>query len=206
MVGSNECEGIPYGNPEDSYWSTEPTDTASLRAAVQQMMRVSDADAAAIVSIYRTNRPKDTPGDLAAIIAGDNSVLRTSAYTIAEQKVAQGGAAAYLYRFNWRSPVRGGKLRSMHCMELPFVFDHPDLIGFMTGAGEERYALATQMSSAWVAFARTGNPNHSGIPTWNAWSPQRWPTMVFDRETVARDDPWGDERRAIARARTERRA
>ena len=30
----------------------------------------------------------------------------------------------------------------MHCMELPFVFDHPDLIGFMTGMGPERYELA----------------------------------------------------------------
>ena len=32
----------------------------------------------------------------------------------------------------------------------------------MTGAGQERYALAHKMSAAWAAFARTGNPNHSG--------------------------------------------
>ena len=27
------------------------------------------------------------------------------------------------------------------------------------------------MSSAWVAFARTGNPNHAGIPSWAAVQP-----------------------------------
>jgi Carboxylesterase type B len=73
--------------------------------------------------------------------------LRTSAYVIAERKFAQGRAPAYLYYFNWRSPVRNGKLRTMHGMELPFVFDHPDKISFMTGAGSDRAAIATAMSS-----------------------------------------------------------
>jgi para-nitrobenzyl esterase len=206
MTGSNECEGIPYGNPDDAYWNEEPSDDAVLRARVQQMLRLGEPEAAKLVTLYRSHRPNATAGDLAAIIAGDNSVLRSASYTIAEQKFAQGGAPVYLYRFNWRSPVRNGKLRSMHTMEIPFVFDHPDLIGFMTGSGEDRYRLATQMSSAWVAFARTGNPNHRGIPMWNAWDPRRWTTMVFDNETVAREDPWGDERRAIAGARNDRTA
>jgi para-nitrobenzyl esterase len=204
MTGSNECEGIPYGNPEDAYWTVEPADDASLRSQVQRTMQLSDADATRLVSLYRSHRPDDTAGDLAAIIAGDRSALREASYTIAEQKAAQGRAPVYLYRFNWRSPVRNRKLRSMHGMEIPFVFDHPDLIGFMTGTGEERYQLAKQMSGAWVAFARTGNPNHSGIPTWSPWDPRRWTTMMFDRETVAREDPWGDERRMLTSMRRDR--
>jgi len=87
-----------------------------------------------------------------------------------------------------------------HGGELPFVFDHPDRIGFLTGTGQDRYALASNMSAAWVAFARTGNPNHGGIPRWDAWTPSRWATMVFDTPITAVDDPWGDERRAMARA------
>ena len=201
LTGSNECEGIPYANPDDAYWTTEPADDDALRRRVQQIVRMNDADAMRMIALYRSHRPGQSPGDLAAVIAGDNSVLRLASYTIAERKAAQGRAPVYLYRFNWRSPVRGGKLRSMHCMELPFVFDHPDLIRFMTGAGEEQARLAAQMSEAWVAFARTGNPNHRGIPQWGAWDPRRWTTMVFDRETAAVDDPWGEERRAMAAAR-----
>jgi para-nitrobenzyl esterase len=201
LTGSNECEGIPYGNPEDAYWSSEPTSDAELRTQVKRIVPMTDAEADRMIALYRSHRPNDTPGDLASVMLGDNSILRRSAYTIAERKFEQGKAPVYLYYFNWRSPVRGGKLRTMHGMELPFVFDHPDLIQFMTGMGQERYELAKNMSEAWVAFARTGNPNHAGIPNWAPWNPTRWPTMVFNREIRAVDDPFGEERRAMAAAR-----
>ncbi len=198
LTGSNECEGIPYGNPNDPYWTTDLQSDAELRDRVKQMLRIGDADADRLIALYRAGRPKDSAGDLAAVVAGDTSILRQAWYTIAERKFSQGRAPVYLYSFNWRSPVRGGKLRCMHCMELPFVFDHPDLIQFMTGTGRDRYELAKNMSEAWVAFARTGNPNHAGIPRWEPWNPERWPTMVFNTETRAVNDPWGDERRAVA--------
>ena len=35
----------------------------------------------------------------------------------------------------------------------------------MTGAGADRYELARNMSEAWVAFARSGNPNHQRHPS-----------------------------------------
>jgi para-nitrobenzyl esterase len=201
LTGSNECEAVPYGNPDDAYWTSEPANDTELRAALRKLVTMSEADAARIATLYRTNRPNATPGDIAAIMAGDNSMLRLSSYAIAERKFARRAAPVYLYYFDWYSPVRGGKLRAMHGMELPFVFGHPDLVQFMTGMGPERYALAQRMSAAWVAFARTGNPNHGGIPQWDAWNPERWPTLLFGREVRSADDPWGAERRALAAAR-----
>jgi para-nitrobenzyl esterase len=85
----------------------------------------------------------------------------------------------------------------MHGMELPFVFDHPDAMSFMTGRGADRYALATAMSEAWVSFARTGNPGHPGIPQWTAFDPVTWPTMVFGSQVALLNDPHGEERRAM---------
>ena len=85
----------------------------------------------------------------------------------------------------------------MHGMELPFVFDHPDAIAFMTGAGADRYPLAAAMSSAWVAFARTGHPNHAGIPSWTPFDAATWPTMVFGSRVELLSDPHGEERRAM---------
>jgi para-nitrobenzyl esterase len=205
MLGSNECEGIPYGNPDDAYWTSEPTTAAELRTRVKQIVSVDDAEADRLIALYKSNRPNDSFGDLAAVMSGDNSALRTSAYVIAERKFAQGRTPAYLYYFNWRSPVRNGKLRTMHGMELPFVFDHPELFGSLTGNGADRHPLAHDMSSAWVAFARTGNPNHAGLPAWDVWTPTRRATMVFDTTTIAMDDPWGDERRAMEAARKQAR-
>jgi para-nitrobenzyl esterase len=205
LIGSNECEGIPYGNPEDPYWTSEPGDDTALRSRVRAIVPMSDEDASRMIALYRSHRPSASSADLAAIMAGDASDLRHAADTIAEAKHAQGRSPVYLYRFNWRSPVRGGRLRSMHGMELPFVFDHPDLLGFLTGNGADRHTLAADMSASWVAFARTGSPTHAGIPTWAAWTPSRRTTMVFDSTTTAMDDPWGEERRAMAAARSRAR-
>ncbi|HWN37952.1 MAG TPA: carboxylesterase family protein [Gammaproteobacteria bacterium] len=206
LTGSNECEGVPYGNPSDVYWTREPANDGELRGLLQRLVPMSETEADKLIALYRMRRPAATHGDIAAIMAGDNSPLRLSSYVIAERKFAQRAAPVYLYYFDWYSPVRGGKLRAMHGMELPFVFAHPDLVRFMTGEDPERYELAQKMSAAWVAFARTGNPNHASLPRWEAWNPTRWPTMVFGREVRAVDDPWGAERRAMAAARAAARA
>ena len=76
LTGSNESEGIPYGNPDDPYWTSEPTSDAELRDRVKQILRVADADAVRLIALYRAGRPRDTAGDLAAVIAGDTSILR----------------------------------------------------------------------------------------------------------------------------------
>jgi para-nitrobenzyl esterase len=193
MVGSNECEGIPYGNPDDPYWTKEPVDISELRAHVKRVVSANDAEADALIALYRSRRPMESLADIAAVIAGDASPLRSAAHVIAQRKFAQGKAPAFLYSFTWRSPVRSGKLRAMHAMELPFVFDHPDAISFMTGSSADRYALASAMSGAWVSFARTGNPG----PAWPPFDPATWPTMVFGSRMALVNDPHGEERKAI---------
>src|SRR6185503_6582078 len=197
IIGSNECEGIPYANPEDPYWTREPANVTELRAEVKRIVPVNDADADRLIDLYRSHRPSESLGDIAAVMAGDASSLRHAANLIARRKHAQGAAPVFLYAFTWRSPVRQGKLRSMHCMELPFVFDHADSISFMTGTGADRHALATAMSEAWASFARNGNPNHAAIPSWKPFEPTGRPTMVFGPQVALLDDPHGEERRAI---------
>jgi para-nitrobenzyl esterase len=200
LCGSNETEGVPYANPDDSYWTSEPADDRDVATQVARALRVDTAEATRLVALYRKNRPKASAGDLAAVMVGDNSPLRLSAFTIAERKAAQGRAPVFMYYFKWKSPVRHGKLRSMHGMELPFVFDHVNDISFMTGDHPDRQALADRMSRAWVSFARTGNPSHSGLPTWPAFNPSTRATMIFDRDCRVMNDPWGEERRAMAAA------
>jgi para-nitrobenzyl esterase len=197
MTGSNETEGMPYSNPDDRFWKEEITDDAGLLRRVKEIVPVSDDEATRLIALYRKNRPRDSHQDLALIMAADNSPLRLSSYTIAERKFQQGTAPVYMYYFQWRSPVRSGKLRSMHCMELPFVFDHPEQTMFMTGAGPEQRRLAQRMSEAWVSFARTGNPNHSGLPNWPAFDTTRRATMVFNNECTVVNDPYGEERVAM---------
>jgi para-nitrobenzyl esterase len=72
----------------------------------------------------------------------------------------------------------------------------------MVGKGPERQALADKMSAAWVAFARSGNPNHKGIPSWAAFDANQRATMIFNNQCKAVNDPFREERLARATIRT----
>jgi len=78
---------------------------------------------------------------------------------------------------------------------VPFVFDNAAITPRLVGTGEDQLQLAARMSEAWIAFARTGNPNTSSIPRWPAFTLERRATMVFDRTVRVQDDPRGNERR-----------
>jgi len=197
LCGSVETESVPYQGLNDPYWTTTEIDAASLHDRVKRSLQASDAEVDRVIGIYRSHRPKASNMDLATIIASDNGVLRTSEYVIAERKLALKKAPVYMYYFNWYSPLREGRVRAMHGVELPFVFDHVDEGAFMIGRGPERQALADKVSAAWVAFARSGNPNHKGLPAWKPFNVADRPTMVFNNECALVNDPYGEERLAL---------
>lgn len=66
----------------------------------------------------------------------------------------------------------GGKLRAFHTAELP--------LAYRRGAYPESEGLSRQLGGAWAAFARKGDPNHSGMPNWSAYTASDRQTMVFD--------------------------
>ena len=175
----------------------DPIDDANLHARVKGFVRkASDEQVDQLIAAYRAGRPKATNTDLYLIIASD-ATFRAGVVTEAERKAAPGNAPVYQYYFTWRSPVRDGKLRTFHTLEIPFVFDNVDAAKSMTGDGQDRYALASQVSGAWTAFARTGNPNHPGLPHWPAFDTSNRATMILNDECKAVNDPYGDAQRML---------
>ena len=57
--------------------------------------------------------------------------------------------------------------------------------------------LADKVSGAWLAFARTGNPSHPGIPKWPAYTASDRATMHMDNEWRVVNDPDRAERLAL---------
>ncbi len=175
----------------------DPIDAATLHARLKPLLRgASDAQINELIEAYRRGRPGSSNTDLYLIIASD-ATFRAGVVTQAERKAAQRAAPVYQYYFTWRSPVREGKLRSFHTLEIPFVFDNVDAARSMTGSGEDRYALAHRMSSAWVAFARTGDPNHRDLPRWETFDSRRRATMIFNDRCELVHDPHGPEQRLL---------
>ena len=56
----------------------------------------------------------------------------------------------------------------------------------MTGGGAEADRLADRISDAWLAFARTGNPNTPSLPEWPVYTADGRATMFFDNECSVR--------------------
>jgi para-nitrobenzyl esterase len=150
------------------------------------------------MEIYKAGRPNASRLDLALIVETDVSNFRRGTDLEAERKAVPGQAPVYMYRFQWYSPVSGGRLRAMHCMEIPFVFDTLDTTQSITGDGPDRRPLSDAMSGAWAAFARSGNPNHPGVPRWEPFTASARHTMMFGRETRAAIDPYRAERLAVS--------
>ncbi len=190
---------IGWARTEET-WYDRPTpeklalDEAGLRARVQARLRV---DPDPIIRIYREAHPDATPWDLHILIATDHP---RGVYTreLARRKVAQQGAPAYVYRFDWETPELGGHMRSPHTIEIQFVFNNIARGGSLIAQRPDAYALADKVSAAWVAFARTGNPNVPNLPTWPAYSDRR-DTMLLNRECRVEQDPDRGPRLAMGR-------
>lgn len=192
LIGSVETEvTFLRGTPLD------PMDDDALHAHVKQVLRgADDRSVDRLIDVYRKGRPIISNTDLYLILASD-ATFRAGVLTEAERKADQGTASVYMYYFTWKSPVRDGKLRTFHTLEIPFVFDNVDLATAMSGSAQERYALEDKISSAWVAFARTGNPSHKGLPNWPTFNTKQRATMILNNECEVVDDPNGEERQTL---------
>ena len=147
----------------------------------------------AIIAAFRQRTPTvDLWSHIAASTVRENAIKQCNA------KAALGKAPAYLYWFTWQTPILNGRPRAFHCSEIAFAFDNTDRCENMTGGGPDARALATKVSGAWIQFARTGNPNHPGIPRWTGFTKDAVPTMIFDNKTEAINNPDGGEQGSIA--------
>jgi para-nitrobenzyl esterase len=106
----------------------------------------------------------------------------------ANQKAVPGAAPVYMYLFKWQSPVLDGAFKAFHCMDLPFVFDNIQRCEEMTGGGKEADMMADRVSEAWISFARTGGPNHKGLPAWPQYTPANGAAMLFDNKCEVKNN------------------
>jgi hypothetical protein len=163
-------------------------DNAGMRDALVKG-GVPEGKVASLIALYRRDYPKDSPSDLYFRIAGDRAV-RNRAIAQAERKVTQGKGNVFMYHFEWNTPCGDGKIRAFHTAELPLVM--------RLTMYPESEQLSKQLSGAWAAFARTGNPSQNGL-AWPAYTDSTRTTMIFDASrSEARKDPDRGERIMVA--------
>jgi para-nitrobenzyl esterase len=192
IVGTNKDESIMFLQRGDL--AAFSLDDATLRARLKE--RYGD-QADRVLEVHRRGRPSASPTDLFVAITTGQWMWH-NAIVLAERKTALKAAPVYMYQFAYESevPVAPGvayPTKAAHAMEIAFKFDHPETSP-EAGRRPERFQAARNMSAAWAAFARTGNPGHAGIPGWPAYDTGRRATMVLDAECRVVDDPHREER------------
>ena len=157
---------------------------------VHRLVREEFGDRAKeIIDAYQRDYPQATPFDLYATIAA--APFRRPAFEQASRKAALGSAPAYSYIYSWQTPVLDKRPGSFHACEIAFTFDNAEICDHYSGGSPEAFVLSKQISTAWVNFARTGNPNHSALPHWPAYTSEHRATMYFDTPCAVRNDPEG---------------
>lgn len=154
------------------------------------------AAAPSVYAAYERTRPGAGPHDVLMDLITDE-LFRVPAVRLAEAR-AELGRPVWAFQFDLPTPACEGRLGAAHCLELPFVFDNFDQWShapFLDGLDPAvRDGLAHAMHQAWIAFVRTGDPNHSGLPRWQPYDTGTRTTMRFDSVVTALDDLAGDSR------------
>jgi para-nitrobenzyl esterase len=107
-------------------------------------------------------------------------------------------ARTWVYQVDYQSPVEPWR-GAPHTIDIPLSFGTLDAEGSITGTGAAARAVSAAMMDAFIAFARDGDPNHRGLPTWPVYSLPARATMIFDEPMRALDDPRQWERELFAR-------
>nr|WP_233198628.1 MULTISPECIES: carboxylesterase family protein [Luteimonas] len=195
VVGNTRDETRAFlGNDPDHFtldWNALPD-----RLRTQQFV---DLDPDVVVAEYRRLYPDYTPSEVffAATTAG-----RSWRGAIEELEArARAGHRTWAYQLDWYPDTEAGRRsRAFHTLDIPLVFGNTAVAGAKTGDTADARAVAAAMRDALLAFARDGDPNHAGMPSWVPYSMAARETMVFDGAPQLEHDPRGGERRLYQQA------
>jgi para-nitrobenzyl esterase len=189
LLGSNLTETTFFGRTP-----LDPINDAGLLASVKNYTGLGEAEASRLIAVYKKSRPEADNTFIYQLISSD--WWMTANVILQAERKAQSGRA-FVYHFEKLTPVREGKLRCPHTLEIAYAFDNIDLSSAVTGTGPDKQALADKVSAMWAAFARSGNPSIPGLP-WEPYTAQSRAVMILDDHPRIERDPYRDERLAIS--------
>jgi para-nitrobenzyl esterase len=180
-------------------WETLPEELGKNIAPFKGTYTVEE-----IIKAYRGWYPGATPVDVftAAVTAfrsWPGQVIEAERRASDAESVER----TWVYQMNFPSPTANG--RAPHTEDIAFIFDNLNFAPGMVGDSAQDLAaaqpLATMMSGMLIAFARTGDPNHPGMPHWPVYDLKERRTMLLDRSSKVVSDPRSEERRMMVGAR-----
>jgi para-nitrobenzyl esterase len=184
LIGTNKDESTLFMLGHPKFGAFDDADLTKHAASLAK------DKAEPLLAALRAAYPHYDQSHLAAAI-GTTTGMWAGSIKLAERKAAQKAAPVWMYMLTWETPVARGRLRCPHALEIPLVFDNVERARNFVGRGEEPQVVADQMSNAWLAFARSGDPG------WPAYDAATRATKVFDLESSVVNDPLPEVRKVL---------
>jgi len=171
LIGHNASEGL--------FWASElPRAVSEYRDFVRARFPAPVAET--VLARY----PAATDAEVAVagpLMHGDFQII---APTVLTARAASNVTDVFMYQFSRVAPsTRSTFGGAAHATEVPYVFDNTS--GDASQFEEIDRTVSRAMADAWVQFARTGNPNGTGLSQWPAYRSPDYPVLDFgDRVTV----------------------
>ncbi len=182
---------ILLGHTSDEMGSFGRTQDITSAEFEKQIREQYGPDADAILKTY----PHSTDAEATRSskdIRNDSSFCWNT-WTWSRLQSRNGKMKAFQYYFDYHpgSPDGG----SGHGSDVPYAFQ--TLGGPAGEPGQEDLNLSDMISSYWINFARSGDPNGAGMPEWPSFSEENSEVMVFDEDPGAEPLPILDRLKAI---------
>jgi para-nitrobenzyl esterase len=171
LVGHASDETLAFGGPK----TVTPADFE------KQIREQFGTQADAVLAAY----PHGSEADAirATRHVRNDTSFAWNAWTWWREQSKQGRGKVFGYYYNNHGPQAEG---SGHGSDVPFAFQ--TLAGRRTPSPED-LVLSDKISSYYVNFAVTGDPNGKGLPQWHVFTDKNPQVMVFDAEPSARTYP-----------------
>jgi para-nitrobenzyl esterase len=172
LIGTNSDEGALFAHPGVT--------TGSFGAEVRDGY---DAKASVVLAAY----PNGTDAEAAT---SSKNLFRDTAFawptwTWARLQSRAGKSPAYVYYFDHRTPATPDG--ATHGAEMAYVFGNLDTRLGPPSAAD--VALSERMSSYWVNFAKTSDPNGPDLPAWPVFNETTPQVLYFDGTIAAKPLP-----------------
>jgi para-nitrobenzyl esterase len=192
MIGSNKDEMAIFHGSDPKFGKY--TD----KEFIEHVKNVLPEKADELIPALRSAFPDYSPTDLIVATDSFKGYFIATAFQ-AERKAALAGAPVYVYLMEWETMADNRRLRAHHALDVPLVFNNVEATRSMVGEGPEPQRMADLMSSVWINFARTGNPNTAGLPKWPAYTPDKRSTMLFNIESHVVEKPFETIRQILVK-------
>ena len=168
----------------------------SAEAYKQQLQKQFGTNADKVLQYYPATN------DVIAAASQDNlsrdGFFGVQGYAWANAQLLKGKSNVFVYNFNRKLPSysAASNFGAFHTGEVPYVFNNLKTVN--RPWEDIDIQLADQLSSYWVNFVKSGNPNGGNLTHWPAYTTEKDQVLIIDQQTTATNMPFKDGLRILS--------